>query len=72
MARPLTILCQSFKGLIDEVNIVLIDIEAQQPQASSCWTTNAVQKHECFTNKIVVGFVLLSTQIILKKRIALY
>lgn len=68
MARPLAILCQAFQSLVDQHYILLIDIETQKAQASRCTSTNAVQKLKGFTDKVVICFVVLIPQEVLKAK----
>lgn len=66
MARSLTVFGQTFQGLVDEGNILFIDVESEKTKASSCASTNTVQKLQGLTYQIVVGLVILATQEVLQ------
>lgn len=58
MARTLAIFCQGGEGLVDEVDIVLIDVQAQQSKTTSGATTDAVQELQSLTNQILAVFAV--------------
>lgn len=66
MARALAILSQALQGLVDQHYILLIDVETQEAQATRCTSTNAVQKLKGLTDKVVICFVVLIPQEVLK------
>lgn len=66
LAGSLAVLCKCFQGLNDEVDIWFIDVQAQQAQATRRTTTHDVQELKCLTHKVVVGFVILTTQEVLE------
>lgn len=67
MAGSLTILSQSHKGLVDEVHVALINVQAQQTKATCGAAANAVKELKCLTHQIKPG-VLLLTEIVLKNK----
>lgn len=69
MTGALAVFCQALHRLVDEPHVLLIDVEAQQAQASGGAATDAVQKLKCLTHQIVVVFVILVAQKVLKKDI---
>lgn len=66
MTGTLAVLRQALHCLVDETNILLVDVEAQQAQASGGTATNAVQELESLTHQVVVVLVILVSQKILK------
>lgn len=72
LTRALTILSQCLQCLIYKPHILLIDIETKKAQSSSRASTDAVQKSECLTNQVVIGFILLITQVILQRVSKIY
>lgn len=66
MARALAVFSDTLQCLLDQVHIPLINVEAQQPQASSGAPTDAVQKLQRLTNQVIVGFVVLIPKEILQ------
>lgn len=66
MARSLTVFGQTFQGLVDEGDVLFIDVEPEKTKASSCASTNTVQKLQGLTYQIVVGLVILATQEVLQ------
>lgn len=65
MAGSLTVLCYRFQGLANQVHVALIDVKAQQPEAASRASTNAVQELKSLTHQIVVCLIVLVTQKVL-------
>lgn len=61
MAGSLTVLSYGFQGLANQVYVTLIDIKAQQPEASSGASTNAVQELKSLTHQVVVSLIVLVT-----------
>lgn len=68
MARALAVFCQALQGLVDQSNILLIDVEPQQAQATSGTAANTVQKLQGLTYKVVICFVVLIPQEVLKTK----
>lgn len=68
MAWALAILSQALQSLVDQHYILLIDVETQEAQATRRTSTNAVQKLKGLTNKVVICFVVLIPQEILKAK----
>lgn len=66
MARSLTVFGQTFQGLVDKCYVLFIYIQAQKTKASSCASTNTVQKLQRLTYQIVVGLVILATEEVLQ------
>lgn len=69
MTGTLAVLSQALHCLVDETNVLLIDVEAQQAQSSGGTATNTVQELECLTHKVVIVLVILVTQKVLKFKI---
>ena len=67
MTGTLAVLSESDQGLRDEVHIALIDVEAQEAQASRCTATDTVQELQGLTHQVVLGVALL-TQVVLRKK----
>lgn len=65
MAGALTVLCDGFQGLANQVHITLIYIKSEQPEASSGASTNTVQELKSLTHQIVVRLVVLVAQKVL-------
>ena len=59
MTGTLTVLSEALHSLVDESNILLIDVESQQPKASCCTATDTVQELKSLTHQVVVVFVIL-------------
>lgn len=65
MAGPLAVLSQGLQGLGDEGHVVLIDVEAQQPQPARGAATHDVKELQRLTHQVVVGLVVLAPQEVL-------
>lgn len=65
MAGPLAVFSQGLQGLGDEGHVVLIDIEAQQPQPARGAAAHDVQELQRLTHQVVVGFVVLAPEEVL-------
>ena len=65
MAGSLAVLRDGFQGLANQVHIILIDVKAKQPEASSGASTNTVQELKSLTHQIVVCLVVLVAQKVL-------
>lgn len=65
MAGPLAVLGQGLQGLGDEGHVVLIDVEAQQPQPTRGAATHDVKELQRLTHQVVVGLVVLAPQEVL-------
>lgn len=63
----LAVLCQGLKCLVNQSHIILIDVESKESQATSSGSTNTVQEHESFWHKVVISFIVLISQQILKR-----
>lgn len=61
MAGSLAVLSYGFQGLANQVYVTLIDVKAQQPEASSGASTNAVQELKSLTHQVVVSLIVLVT-----------
>lgn len=66
MTGTLAVLRQALHRLVDETNVLLVDVEAQQAQASRGAATNTVQELESLTHQVVVVLVILVAQKVLK------
>lgn len=69
MTGTLAVLSQALHCLVDETNVLLIDVEAQQAQSSGGTATDTVQELQCLTHKVVIVLVILVTQKVLKFKI---
>jgi hypothetical protein len=67
LAGALAILCERLQGLGDEAHVALVDVEAQQTQASCGAATHDVQELQCLTYQVVVGLVVLAAKEVLGK-----
>ena len=67
MAGPLAVLCEALDGLVDEGHVLLVDVEAQQAQASCGAAADAVQELQGLADQVVVVLVVLTAQEVLKK-----
>lgn len=67
MARALAVLSDALQRLFDQVNVPLVNVKAQQPQASCGAATDAVQKLQSLTYQVIVGFVVLVPKEILQE-----
>lgn len=68
MAWSLAILRQALQSLVDQHNILLIDVETQKSQATRGTSTNAVQKLKGLTDEVIICFVVLIPQEVLKAK----
>lgn len=69
MAGTLAVLGDGLQGLANQVHITLIDVKAEQAEASCGASTNAVQELKSLTHQIVVGLVVLVAKEILKAKL---
>lgn len=69
MTGTLAVLRQALHRLVDETNVLLVDVEAQQTQSSSGTAANTVQELERLTHQVVVVLVILVAQKVLKFQI---
>ena len=60
MAGPLAVLCECDERLRNEVDVALVDVEAQQPQAPRGAAADAVQELKGLTHQVVLGVTLLA------------
>lgn len=67
MARALTVLSDALQRLFDQGHVPLINVKAQQPQASCGAAADAVQKLQRLTHQVIVGFVVLVSKEILQR-----
>lgn len=65
VAGALAVLCERLQGLRDEDHVALVDVEAQQAQASRGAATHDVQELQSLTHQVVVGLVVLVPQEVL-------
>lgn len=65
MARPLAVLRQALHRLVYKSDVLLINVETQQPQTSCSAATYTIQKLQCLTHQVVVVFVVLTTKEVL-------
>ena len=65
MTGSLAVLSEGLQGLEDQAHVALIDVEAQQTQASSGAATDTVQELEGLTHQVVVSLVVLVAQKVL-------
>lgn len=63
----LAVLCECLKSLVDKGDVVLVDVETQQAQASGCGAANTVQEHQSLRHQVVIALVVLISQSILKQ-----
>lgn len=68
MTWTLAVLRQALQSLVDQHYVLLIDVETQQAQATRGTSTNAVQKLKGLADKVVIGFVVLIPQEVLKAK----
>lgn len=68
MAWALAILRQALQSLVDQHYILLIDVETQQAQATRGTSTNAVQELKGLTDQVIICFVVLIPQEVLKAK----
>lgn len=66
MTGTLAVLRQALHRLVDETNVLLVDVEAQQAQSPGGTAANTVQELERFTHQVVVVLVILVSQKVLK------
>lgn len=69
MAGTLAVLGDGLQGLANQVHITLIDVKAEQAEASCGASTNAVQELKSLAHQIVVGLVVLVAKEILKAKL---
>lgn len=50
MARPLAVFSQTLQGLVDEGDVLLVDVEAEEAKAASGASTNTVQELQGLTH----------------------
>ena len=68
-ARTLAVLRQCVQRLIDELDVVLVDVVAQQAEQTGLGAADGVEKFQRFTDEVVVGFVIiLQTEVVLSER----
>lgn len=65
MARALAVFCQALHSLVYESDVLLINIESQQPQAPRSAATYTIQELQCLTHQVVVVFVVLTAKEVL-------
>ena len=67
MARSLAVLGEALQRLVDaEGDILLIDVEAEEPQTPRGAATDAVQELQSLTDQVVVGLGALMPQEVLR------
>lgn len=66
MAGTLAVLGDGLQGLANQVHVPLINVKAQQAEASCGASTNTVQELKSLTHQIVVGLVVLVAKEVLK------
>lgn len=66
MTGTLAVLGQALHRLVDEADVLLVDVEAQQAQSSGGAAANTVQELERFAHQVVVVLVILVPQKVLK------
>ena len=66
MTRALTVLGESDEGLGDEVDVALIDVEAEETQTPRRAAADAVQELQGLTHQVELGVALLP-QVVLDK-----
>lgn len=59
MAGALAVFREALHGLVDERHVLLIDVEAQKPQAARGAAADAVQELQGLTHQVVIGLVVL-------------
>ena len=70
MARSLAVLRQCDQSLCDELDVVGVDVETEQYQATRCHSTHAVQELERLQDEVLtVLTVLLFTEVVLWEHI---
>ncbi len=57
MTPNLTIFCKRFKNLIDECDVVLVDVEPEQPQPAGRRSADDVQQHQRLRHQVVLRLV---------------
>lgn len=68
MAWALAIFRQALQSLVDQHYILLVDVETQQAQATRGTSTDAVQKLKGLTDEVIICFVVLIPQKVLKAK----
>lgn len=66
MAGALAVLGNGLQSLANQVHVTLINVKAEQAQASCGASTNAVQELKGLAHQIVVGLVVLVAKEILE------
>lgn len=67
MTGALAVFCECLQSLVDEGDVVLVDVETQQAQASGCGAADTVQEHQSLRHQVVIALVVLISQSILKQ-----
>lgn len=60
VARPLTVLGQTFQRLVDQRYVFLIYIQTKKSKSTSRASTDTVQKLQRLAHQVVVGLVVLA------------
>lgn len=66
MTRALAVLSQALHSLVDQSDVLLVDVESQQPQSPGGAATDAVQELKSLTHQIIIVFVVLIAQEVLE------
>lgn len=66
VARPLAVLAERLERLLDEADVVLVDVEAEKPEAARRAAADAVEELERFAHQIERTLVALRPQIVLQ------
>ena len=67
VAGPLAVLRKALEGLVDEGHVALVYIETKQPETARRTAADTVQELKRLANQVVVGFVVLIPQVVLKQ-----
>lgn len=69
MTGALAVLRQALQRLVDEGNVVLVDVQSQQAEASGGASADAVQELQGLTDQVVVVlFVLITKEVLAEHR----
>lgn len=67
MAGALAVLCETLQSLVDESNILLVDVQAQQTETTCGAAADTVQELQSLTHQVVVVLVVLTAKEVLRR-----
>lgn len=65
MARTLTIFSETFQGLVDQINVVLVDVQTKKSQSTSGAAAYTVKEGEGVTDQVIGILIILLSQVVL-------